>query len=292
MKTTAERYLAAMENQLSEVTINSSSLTAQYRASILICKKAMMKLKSYISSYSFENEAEEIHFFKELKPLFYSKYIYFINVYNFLMQMPAGGEEAIRSYINFQLRDLQRFFDSNKAFYQYYRSGGCLMDTIYFTRGGFDVQMELEDFEEDEQYSTSHDYKLSKIMANEKYQDYLNLELVKPGAVLTLPLNTQKIFPFDHPVWTAAMIDAVELIYSLKASGSVNNGNIDISELVALWEFIFQIELKEYYHKFLDIGRRKKEVPVFLSKLKEALLRWVYDKAAMLAFSLLFIFPF
>jgi hypothetical protein len=43
--------------------------------------------------------------------------------------------------------------------------------------------------------------------------------------------------------WTAAKIDAVELIYALKASGAINNGNIDIAELVTLFETIFQLDL-------------------------------------------------
>lgn len=278
MKTVAERFLAAMENQLSEVTLNGQTPVEQYRASILICKKAMNKMKRFVSNYAFEHTAEEIHFFKNVKPLFYSKYIYFINVYNFLMQFPAGGEEAVKSYINFHLTDLQRFFDNNKAFYQYYRSGGTQMDEIYFTRGGFDVQMELEDFEEDEQYSTSHDYKLSKIIANEKFQDYLQMEYARIGNEDFQPMNSGKVFPFAHPDWTATPTDAIELIYSLKASGSVNNGNIDVSELVGIFEFVFQMEIKESYHKIIDIGRRKKVVPIFLNKLIDALLKLLNDK--------------
>jgi hypothetical protein len=231
-----------------------------------------------VSNYSFDNSAEEIHFFKVVKPLFYSKYIYFINVYNFLMQFPAGGEEAVRTYINFHLADLQRFFDNNKAFYQYYRSGSSQMDDVYFTRGGFDVQMELEDFEEDEQYSTSHDYKLSKIIANEKFQDYLKLEYAKIGNEQLVPLSSGSIFPFAHPNWTASPTDAIELIYSLKASGSVNNGNIDVSELVGIFEFVFQMEIKESYHKIIDIGRRKKMIPIFLNRLTDGLLRLINDK--------------
>jgi hypothetical protein len=43
--------------------------------------------------------------------------------------------------------------------------------------------------------------------------------------------------------WTAAKIDAVELIYALKVSGAINNGNIDIAELVTLFEIIFQLDL-------------------------------------------------
>jgi hypothetical protein len=275
MKSTAERFLAAMESQLAEVILNGHSATEQYRSSIIICKKAMTKLKRYISNYSFENTADEIHFFKEVKPLFYSKYIYFINVYNYLIQQPAGGEDAVRSYINFQLTDLQRFFDSNKAFYQYYRSGGTQMDTVYFTRGGFDVQMELEDFEEDEQYSTSHDYKLSKIIANEKFQDYLNIELAKLG---NPELIIRKLFPFNHPQWTASHTDAAELLYGLQTACAINNGNIDITELVAIWEFIFQMEIKEPYHKLLDITKRQKEMFVFLTRLRNSLWNFIKQK--------------
>jgi hypothetical protein len=278
MKRIAERFHAALESQLSAAMLNGQSPTEQYRASILICKKAMTKMKGFVSNYAFENVKEEIHFFKEVKPLFYSKYIYFINVYNYLIQYPAGGEEAVKAYINFHLADLQRFFDNNKAFYQYYRSGSTQMDEIYFTRGGFDVKMELEDFEEDEQYSTSHDYKLSKIIANEKFQDYLQQEYARIGNGLLQPTVSGKVFPFQHPNWTATPTDAIELIYSLKASGSVNNGNVDVSELVGIFEFVFQMEIKESYHKIIDIGRRKKTVPIFLNRLIDGLLKMLHDK--------------
>lgn len=278
MRTYTDRIYNAMANQLNELNVNSGSHAEQLKESIKVCKKAMTKLKKFISGYAFDNENEEIIFFKEIKPLFYSKYIYFINVYNFLMQFPAGGEDAVITYINFHLSDLQRFFDNNKAFYQYYRSGSSQLDQVYFTRGGFDVQMELEDFEEDELYSTSHDYKLSKIIANEKFQDYLRSEHARVGNGHITPIESGKIFPFQHPNWTASPTDAVELIYSLKASGSVNNGNVDVSELVAIFEFVFQMEIKETYHKIIDISRRKKMIPIFLSKLTDALLRLINDK--------------
>lgn len=278
MKTFTERFYTALENQLLEVSAGGETLTDQYKASILICKKAMSKLKNYVSRYDFANTAEEINFFKEVKPQFYSKYIYYINVYNFMMQKPTGSDTIQHDYIKFHLDELKTFFDHNRAFYQYYRAGMTQMDETYFTRGGFDVHVELEDFEEDEKNSTSHDYKLSKIIANEKFQDYLNLEMVKLNAG---PVDLQAILPFKPATWTAAKTDAVELIYSLKASGSVNNGNIDISELVTIWEYVFQVDLKEFYHKFTDITRRKKVVPVFLNKLADALLRWINDKMGL-----------
>ncbi len=279
MKTFTERFYTALENQLLEISAGSSPVVEQHRASILVCKKAMTKLKNYMASYAFKSVDEEVRFFKVIKPQFYSKYIYFINVHNFLLQKPTGSETIQRDYIHMHLAELKTFFDHNRAFYSYYRSGMTQLDEIYYTRGGFDVHAELEDFEEDEQYSTSHDYKLSKIIANEKFQDYLNIELTRIGNE-ELVLAGQKIFPFNHPSWTASPTDAMELIYSLKASGSVNNGNIDVSELVGIFEFVFQMEIKESYHKFLDISKRKKSIPIFLNKLKDGLLRLIEDKLA------------
>lgn len=275
MRTFAERFYSALENQLNEVTINGDSLAEQYKSSILLCKKAMAKLKNYISSYSFESVEDEIHFFKVIKPQFYSKYIYFINVYNFIMQKPTGSDDFVKDYINYELTDLKRFFDHNHSFYQYYRSGSTLMDQVYFTRGGFDVHVELEDFEEDELYSTSHDYKLSKIIANEKYQDFLNLELQKlvehveepPQLALELPLT-----------WTFNKTDLVELIYALVALGVFNNGNTEIKSVVSFFQTVFHVDLGQYYHKYTDITKRKKDRTAFLDKLKLALLRRIDQK--------------
>lgn len=210
--------------------------------------------------------------------MFYSKYIYFINVYNFIMQKPLGGDEILKEYINYELTDLKRFFDHNHAFYQYYRSASTQMDQFYFTRGGFDVYVELEDFEEDDLYSTSHDYKLSKIMANEKYQDYLNLELQKILNRDELPVENKMDLPLT---WTFNKTDLVELIYALVALGVFNNGNSEIKMVVSFFQTVFQVDLGSYYHKYTDITRRKKERTSFLDKLKIALLKRIDEKFEM-----------
>jgi len=278
MKPFTERFYSAMENQLAEITLSGEPLTEQYKASIKVCKKAMTKLKNYVSSYAFQSVTEEVHFFKEIKPQFYSKYIYYINIYNFLTEKPTGGENIQRDYIHMHLAELKTFFDHNRAFYSYYRSGMTQMDEIYYTRGGFDVHAELEDFEEDEQYSTSHDYKLSKIIANEKFQDYLNLELAKIGQEEITSIGGRKIFPFDHPKWTASPTDAAELLYGLQASCAVNNGQIDIKELVAIWEFVFQMKINEPYHKLYDIAKRQTEMFVFFKRMQESLWNFIKQK--------------
>jgi hypothetical protein len=278
MRKFAERLNSALENQLNEVSSNGETLAERYRASIMLSKKAMAKLKNYIRSYSFENTVDEIHFFKKVKPQFYNRYIYFINVYNLIMQKPLGGDEILKEYINIELTDLKRFFDHNQSFYQYYRSGSTQMDEVYFTRGGFDVHVELDDFEDDDVYSTSHDYKLSKIIANEKYQDYLNLELVN----INNNVNNAQDTPLELPLtWTSNKTDLVELIYALVALGVFNNGNAEIKSVINFFQHILQVDLGAYYHKYTDITRRKKERTAFLDKLKVALLKRIDEKFAL-----------
>lgn len=51
--------------------------------SIVCIRSALCKLKSYIVSYSFKSEEEEIHFFKVMKLEIFSKLIYFVMIFNF-----------------------------------------------------------------------------------------------------------------------------------------------------------------------------------------------------------------
>lgn len=271
MKSFTERLYQALENQLNGVSINQGSECDQLKAAIKLCKKAMSKLRNYVSSYLIENIEDEVYFFRQMKPPFYSKLIYYISIYNFQIKKPTGSDDTVKEYINSELADLKRFFDHNQAFYQYYRSGGNELDHLYFTRGGFDVYAELEDFQGDEMFSTSHDYKLSKIIANEKFQEYLNVQLGRLDRDAA-PVNEAQI------IWTSNQTDLVELIYALVEAGAFNNGNIDIKNLVMYFQNVFQIDLNHYYHKYTDITNRKKERTVFIDKLKTSLLRRMDDK--------------
>ncbi|MBK0378540.1 RteC domain-containing protein [Mucilaginibacter segetis] len=274
MKNFAERLYTALENQLNEVIVHGGTQAEQLKESIRLCKKSMTKLKNYISTYAFGSREEEMEFFKMIKPRFYSKYIYFINVYNFLMHKPLGGANVLRDYINQELTALKSFFDHNHSFYQYYRAGSTEMDHTFFTRGDFDVHIELEDFEEDELYSTTHDYKLSKIMANEKFQDYLNRELIRLD---TESPQVPEAVNEPELVWTFNKTDLVELIYALVALGVFNNGHIALRPVIDFFQRSFQVDLGSYYHKYTDITNRKKDKTVFLDKLKLALLRRIEE---------------
>ena len=264
MKTLSDRLTFALETELYGVTQKNLTECEKLKLAIALCKKALGILRKYLFSYFFGSLEEEINFFKHIKPLFYSKYIYYISIYNYHIKLPTGSDEIMKTYIASQLEELKHFFDRNQSFYQYYRSGSDHLDSYYFTRGNIDVYSELEDFQGDELFSTSHDYKISKIIANEQFQEFLMLKCKGVDGD-----NVQNV---DSPViWTGSQTDLVELLYALVESGCLNNGNIQIKSAILFFQSIFQVDLKYYYHKYTDISNRKKERTVFLDKLKVSL---------------------
>jgi hypothetical protein len=271
------RLLAALNREL-PVNEKQAGPDAGVQA-VCACRKALDKLRRSMPDLVFADAASEISFFKEVKPLLYSKFIYYVQLYNYRIKMPPGGETARRNYIAEKLQGIHRFFEDNLYFYQYFRAGSDYLDERYYTRAGAASPVDLQDFAINDQFSTSHDYKLSKIIANEKFQDFLENELLRLDTGLN-SLAGQKLFPFAHPAWTASQTDLVELIYALKSSGAINHGHIEINELVAVFAFVFQVEIHETYHKLLDISRRKKDLFVFLTRLKNSFANFLNDKLA------------
>lgn len=104
---------------------------------------------------------------------------------------------------------LKRFFDSNLEFYKYYRTNSTYLDERYFVRGGYDVRLSLDTyyFETDHNFTTSHDYKVAKIIANDLIQVYLEDQLNNK--------NQKKVFAYSSLNWTGSKTVLTELVYGL-----------------------------------------------------------------------------
>src|SRR5690606_28206744 len=123
----------------------------------------------------------------------------------------------------------------------------------------------------DETFSTSHDYKISKVIANERYQEYLMMKCREINQDCTIKPDTPII-------WTGSQSDLVELLYALVECGSFNNGDVQIKTLVLYFQNVFQVDLKYYYHKYTDISNRKKQRTIFLDRLRARLVKKMDNK--------------
>lgn len=88
--------------------------------------------------------------------------------------------------------------------------------------------------------------------------------------------NPHRLYEKELPTtiikWSGSQNDLTELIYALSLSHCLNNGNLELKEIVVFFEQAFNTKLPDVYLKFSKIRNRKKNRVPFLSKLIDILL--------------------
>ena len=260
-----------LNEQLNFVDLEIDNQIKKCEQAITLILKSINELKKATTKTNFKSQSEEVQFFKEIKPQFTSKLIYFNRVYKIEMKKPNGGNRILKKYYNNELLKLKAFFDNELEFYQYYRSGSTYLDYKYFLRGKFDIKLALDSyyFETDSSFATSHDFKVATILANDLIQLYIENQLL----MLDNQENTEKSQrkPNVKMTWTGSKVALVELMYALHTEGVFNNGAADLKEIAEYFEHIFEIDLGQYRRVFLEIRARKNDRTKFLTTLNESL---------------------
>jgi len=266
-----EILLKNLTEQINFIDLEIDDTVLKCEKSIEIIIQALQKVKTIVLKTGFKSEDEEILFFKETKPLFTSKRIYHNSIYRIETKKPSGSTRILKKYYNNELEKLKRYFDDNLDFYKYYRTKSTYLDYKYFVRGSFDVKQSLDNFyyEADLNFTTSHDFKVAKILANDLLQLYLEDQMI-----LLDNKNQKNHIHQNSPTrltWTSSKVALIELLYALQTEGVFNNGTADLKEIVENFEKIFNIDLGQFHRVFLEIRIRKSSQTKFLDSLKEVL---------------------
>ncbi|MCA4529047.1 RteC domain-containing protein [Bacteroides ovatus] len=251
--------------ECSEISMINKSLEASH-----ILTEAFNQLKVFILSYTFKDEEEEIFFFKETKPRFCSRLIYYRKVYNIEMNRPAGIEKQ-REYLSEMLNDINRYNCKRLDFMRYYRSSSSHLDSLYFLRGQTNAEQYLETFrhEFDHNFSTNCDFKVAKILANDMLSAYLmdEIELLTDNGIKIFTNG----FPATKITWMGSKAELQEQIFSWDCAGTF--GKVPQTQLFDYIQNVFNIQLdRNFSRSFDDLKIRNTPTP-FLDKLKNALLR-------------------
>ncbi len=188
------------------IELEESNIFQKSISIISLLETAFDELKEFVSNYTFQNQLDEITFFKETKPQLFSILIYHRKIYNLEMRMPTGSYIDRKNYLESILGRIKYFFDNNADFYQYYRSGSTHLDKYYFLRGKPDIQL-IQDcfyFERDSKFSTSFDFKVAKMIANERLTVYINNKLLN---IDNLERNIPETFSFPK----AKLISVIQI---------------------------------------------------------------------------------
>ena len=179
---TMDNFINNLEKEIEKKlkTIESADLNIMKKSleTSQILVNAFQKVKEFIGSYTFKDEAEEIDFFKEIKPRLFYRLLSYCKIYNIEMNRPVGVDSQ-RAYLIDEIKAINRYNAKRSDFVHYYRSGLTHLDSIYYLRGRIDTALYLELFyyEREPMFSTNCDFKFARLKANEMLMVYLNKEL-------------------------------------------------------------------------------------------------------------------
>ncbi|MBZ4190755.1 MULTISPECIES: RteC domain-containing protein [Bacteroidota] len=261
--------LLKLETAIIELENKTDCSVELMEAIIHLIISSLSELREQVLQKGFRTQSDEIRFFKFQKPVIVAKLIYYNAIYKIETKKPYGAK-PIRKHLNKELKKLKRFFDENLDFYKYYRSNNTYLDDKLFLRGKHDIKLWLDTYylQSDQTFSTSHDYKVAKIMANDLVQCYIEDQLHSVNKLLLIKQ------PFaDGLNWTGSKAALIELIYSLHSHGDFDNGNTDIRLIAEYFETVFNVDLGNFYHTYLEIRNRKINRTKFLDALRDALMK-------------------
>lgn len=248
----------------SDSNILKKSLEASH-----VLAEAFDQLKTFVISYEFKNDEEEISFFKEIKPKICYRLIYYRKLYNIEMNRPAGVEKQ-KEYLREELNEINKYNNKRLDFIRYYRSGATHLDSLYFLRGKMDTEQYLETFyyELDPNFSTNYDCKVAKILSNDMLMTYLMQEIEQlNNNGISFPLG----FPSVKLTWHGTKTELMEQLYSWDSDNTF--GDVPLTQLSDYIQNVFNIQLdKNLSRAFSDMKVRNSPTP-FLDKLKDALLK-------------------
>lgn len=239
----------------------------------LYLQNLLFEIKKQVIEEGFKDDAEEIQFFRIIKPQILGKLIYYNKIYRIETTCPVNNGKMYYNYFANQLTKLKKDYSvhlCNSDFYRYYRSGRTDRDNTYFKRGNINYHDGLNSivFEIDPEFSTFFDYKTSRIIANELLYSYLLTKINPeddPDLILNKSENSKDIF------WTESKNALVELTYALYCSASISHGKISVRKISLMFQILFGITLGDLHHAFHRMKTRSGSRTAFLDQLKSSL---------------------
>lgn len=272
MKLFAESLMSELEHQLKLIHLETENPIQSAEHAIKNSVATLEKLKTFFIKYKRLNKKEEIEFFRDIKPKFAAKLIYYNEIYSIETNKPFGSQKTIAKYYKAELLKLKVFFEKNQEFYRYYRTANNYLDNKYFVRTKYDLKLMVDSyyFQADHRFTTSHDYKVARILANDEIKVFLEEQIQKLGRK-TITKQSPSSLP-KGPKWTGSKVELIELIYALHTEGVFNNGASGLKEVTTFFEYSFNIDLGQFNRVFLEIRNRKSERTKFLNTLKNKLI--------------------
>ncbi|MEP2771674.1 MAG: RteC domain-containing protein [Fulvivirga sp.] len=259
------KLLDQLENKLIEIEQNHNSRLDRCSEKIKLCQRLTIELRGHYLEHKFSNLADEINFFKKIKPRLFSELYFQLQVFEYYKLRPKGSLKAKKIFLNNCLDKASALISEHCEFRNYHLMNATHLDQHYFIKQEFNPVLHggLK-FPSDPEFSSPADPTLSCLMAAERCVQFIKNELY----ALKNP-NLDPSWEFMKFLdWKGSKTDLVELIYSLHSANILSG---DLKHTFQLAEKAFNIDIGNFYRIYSDI-KLKKNPTNLLDSLKTAFL--------------------
>ena len=278
MKTFTDQLYDEMVRNIRIIKSDERNVLKRVHVIARMLDELMGRLKTFIVGYPFLDDDEEILFFKEIKPRFYSHLLYYAQVYDIEMGKPMGSLELQSAYLNKELDSISRYVERRFDLYRYYRSGATNRDHIYFKRGVATRDEQYIDcsyYERDPMFSSICDFAVAKLHSCDMLQEYIQRELENLEDTrfrLKDPCDSN----IESIAWTAKKFLLIRLIYTFDTMATFDNGNVSLRRLQELFENFCDIKLGNIARALNEI-RNQQDPGKDFDLMKEAFMTRIYQ---------------
>jgi len=272
-----DRLYDDLNRDLTAIKLDEEQRIKMFEQCIAVSIRYLRRLKDFFLDNPPVEIAEEIKFFKEVKPKFKSLLIFYQQVLNIELRTPVGDAELITDFYFSEMRIITHYFESQVPFYEYNRMAADYLDEKYYVRGVYDIKLGPVDnlVDGDPAFNASHDNTMAQLMANEMILVWLQKNILHVNNKKESDLES--LGEQELVTWTETSTALAELVYGLKETKAVNNGNISIERLARYLEKVFHTKLDNAYDTWNYICTRANKT-IFLDKMKVALLEKIERK--------------
>jgi len=159
-----KELLQRHHSQLYQIENKNHSITIQANLSIISCRGTLSRMNQIVLDTPFQNEKDEITFFKKIKSIPLSNLIYYSEVLNFEKQYPKADKKEQATYTKKEIGKINRFYNYNLDFIQYIKEDRTNYDMMFYTRSNHDSlnYTNLSLYYSAPGFTTSHDFLLGK----------------------------------------------------------------------------------------------------------------------------------
>ena len=254
------------ELQLAELKFKCDDPIEESKKAISLITEFLDQTQMILTSHQFSSTKNEMDYFKKEYPKIYEKLHYYKSL---------KAIEARKNSFCLDIYQEIEILEAAKNSLKIYQDQEVMMLS----------SCNNSSIEEEEKFFLRDYYKWRKVnflsASNDNYSINSISEIIgKRNAARNLIKQIdERLHKLTNPKqgittnlkWTDSKVNLILLIYGLYVSESINNGDVELNQLIEVFEKMFNVDLKNFHSQLNDIKAKKGNQFKFIDTLKNSL---------------------